>query len=184
MKAYAGIGSRRTPEPVLSIMTTLAHSLARTGWTLRSGHARGADQAFENGARERAEVYLPWPEFEAGVPIYGERFDRPGNETRAIAAAHHPHWGSLDRGARLLHARNTHIILGRNCRPDDVSAFVVCWTQDAQAVGGTGQALRLAKTYGVEVFNLANRGDLARVTGYIATDAFISAAIERGHEMG
>jgi predicted Rossmann fold nucleotide-binding protein DprA/Smf involved in DNA uptake len=59
---YTGVGSRSTPAEVLELMGDLAARLAGSGWRVRSGRARGADQAFERGA-ERAlgdvEVYRP-----------------------------------------------------------------------------------------------------------------------------
>ena len=45
---YAGIGARTTPASVLADMTVMAGWLARTGWTLSSGGASGADSAFES----------------------------------------------------------------------------------------------------------------------------------------
>ena len=42
-RAYAGIGSRETPDQVLQIMTDLAVALAKEKFTLRSGGAGGAD---------------------------------------------------------------------------------------------------------------------------------------------
>jgi len=58
---YAGIGARATPADVLRNMTVIAGWLARTGWTLSSGGADGADAAFAEGAPagQRA-VWLPW----------------------------------------------------------------------------------------------------------------------------
>ena len=44
-KIYTGIGSRETPEEVLKDMKKLGYILAENGWSLRSGHAPGADQA-------------------------------------------------------------------------------------------------------------------------------------------
>jgi hypothetical protein len=67
MHTYAGIGSRRAPAEILTVMTALASQLAERGYTLRSGHAAGSDQAFERGAGTRAEIYLPWPTFEQSV---------------------------------------------------------------------------------------------------------------------
>ena len=46
---YAGIGARATPGPVLADMTKMAAWLARTGWNLAAGGARGADTAFAGG---------------------------------------------------------------------------------------------------------------------------------------
>ncbi len=47
---YAGIGARATPGAVLSDMTKMAAWLARTGWHLNTGGAKGADSAFAEGA--------------------------------------------------------------------------------------------------------------------------------------
>ena len=174
MRAYAGIGSRRTPEPVLQLLTALASQLARRGHVLRSGHAPGADQAFEHGAGARAEVYLPWPSFESSVRCAaGYVQPEPSSEAVQMAAAHHPAWERLGRGARSLHARNCHQILGRDLQ--DPVSFVVCWTPDGAtthpgpSTGGTGQALRLAAAHTIPVFNLARPEHLERVRAYIAT---------------
>jgi hypothetical protein len=72
---YTGVGSRDTPEEVLSVMRTLAKCLARAGYTLRSGGAEGADAAFESGAQEvpqaKMQIYLPWRGFTGnGSPLY------------------------------------------------------------------------------------------------------------------
>jgi len=48
---YAGIGARATPPEILSLMTRAAFALTKRGYVLRSGHAIGADSAFERGAR-------------------------------------------------------------------------------------------------------------------------------------
>ena len=46
---YTGIGARRTPPEVLALMTRAAFALLKRGYVLRSGHAIGADSAFERG---------------------------------------------------------------------------------------------------------------------------------------
>lgn len=157
---YAGIGSRRTPPLILGVMEAIGETLAREGWILRSGHAPGADQAFEKGAGEAAEVYLPWPGFEGEVPIYGRPLYQASPTAHAIAADHHPAWPRLKDAVRSLHARNAHQVLGLEL--DAPSSFVICWTPDGSLdgrggkSGGTGQALRIAAAYGVPVFNLKN----------------------------
>jgi hypothetical protein len=88
-----------------------------------------------------------------------------------MAAEHHPAWDRLGRGPRALHARNCHQILGRDL--NDPASFVVCWTPDGAttqpgpATGGTGQALRIAASHSIQVFNLARTEDLARVERFI-----------------
>lgn len=156
---YAGVGSRRTPTDVCELMTRTARALRRQGWTLRSGHAPRADQAFEAGAGDDAEIYLPWGSFEAEVPTGGAHVVwRPTKAAFEMAAEYHPSWYSLRGGVRSLHARNMHQILGHGL--DIPAAFVICWTPDGsidgsdRSSGGTGQALRVAAASDVHVFNL------------------------------
>lgn len=169
MRAYAGIGSRETPADVRELMTCIARQLGARGWTLRSGAADGADRAFEEGAWDAAmvpygvrgpkpEIYLPWASFNDGSRVMlGKRYyvTEPQPEAFEIAARFHPAWDRLGRGPRALHARNAHQILGPDVTKPVVSRFVICWTKGGAGGGGTGQALRMAKHYGVEVFDLA-----------------------------
>lgn len=62
VRAYAGIGSRRTPPEVLGRMRRVAERLDARGYTLRSGGADGADSAFADGATDK-EIFLPWRGF-------------------------------------------------------------------------------------------------------------------------
>lgn len=50
-RIYAGIGSRRTPKEVVLVFESIARYLGSRGFLLRSGHAPGADVAFERGGR-------------------------------------------------------------------------------------------------------------------------------------
>lgn len=173
MKTYAGIGSRQTPPQMLDLMADLAQTLATRGYTLRSGHAPGADQAFERGASTCAEVYLPWASFERAVRCDADyQQAAPSPEALQLAAQHHPAWDRLKPGARSLHARNCHQILGRDL--NNPVSFVVCWTRDGAttnpgpSTGGTGQALRLANAHSIPVFNLARLEHLTRVEAFIS----------------
>lgn len=178
-KLYAGIGSRKTPEGMLLAMQHVGRYLADKGYTLRSGNATGADQAFQRGAwmvAGRAEVLLPWEGFEsgsrAGVPL--ERlastawYVRPSPAAFALASTVHPAWARLSQGGRALQARNMHQVLGWDLQtPVD---FVQCWTPDGaeseadviRTTGGTGTAIRLASRRGIPVINLQRGLDRAQ----------------------
>jgi hypothetical protein len=155
---YTGVGSRSTPEDVLELMVELGAALGTRGWRLRSGRARGADDAFERGAGRvdaDVEVYRPdggWCGFEELTP------GGPSEEAFALAAQVHPAWGRCSSYVRALHARNGHQVLGS--RLEEPSRFVCCWTPDgsldgsSRSAGGTGQALRVAVRAGVPVVNL------------------------------
>jgi Predicted Rossmann fold nucleotide-binding protein involved in DNA uptake len=151
--SYAGIGSRQTPINVLNLMKQLAEVLAIKGETLRSGAADGADAAFEAGclhAGGQAEIYLPWPGFNG----HKSPLAYPHPDAFTLAARFHPAWNQCKQGARALHARNCHQVLGRNL--DDPVSKVICWTPNGSGSGGTGQALRLAKHLNIPIYDLGN----------------------------
>lgn len=109
-------------------MTAMAAMLRDNGWLLRSGAAQGADEAFEAGAGDAKEIWLPKRGFR-GHPSART----PSADAFRLAAMHHPGWRSCSPFARALHARNGHQVLGADlCTP---VAFVACWTLD-----GSGRA--------------------------------------------
>jgi hypothetical protein len=186
LKFYTGIGSRETPEDVLRLMKVFAAQNADRGWTLRSGAAPGADSAFESGVCESlatydenrdhvlAQIFLPWLNFEGrgtGVQSNGiTYYAQPDPWTFGIAMATHPAWDRLKQGGRKLHARNVHQVLGPVQHGPEavISKFVMCWTPGAKGGGGTGQAIRIAKNYGVPVFDLADATVRRRVEASLA----------------
>ena len=54
--AYAGVGSRRTPAPVLAAMRDLAESLGDLGWALSTGGADGARRRMRPASRGRLSL--------------------------------------------------------------------------------------------------------------------------------
>lgn len=146
---YTGIGSRQTPEEVLEEFTATSKWLENKfngNITLRSGGADGADTAFEMGAINK-EIFLPWKGFNNNnselYNILPKAFE--------IAENIHPAWHKCSQGARKLHARNIHQILGRDLKT--FSRFVICYTPNGSSSGGTGQAIRLAKQLNIPIFD-------------------------------
>jgi hypothetical protein len=159
---YTGIGSRKTPLPILSIMERIAYRLRMDGWILRSGHAQGADQAFARGAGPDAWIFLPWPTFNSDTDYLGARVKTvPRQEAFQVAAKFHPRWDKLQPQIKPLHARNVHQVLGENL--DTPSTFVIGWTPGGNGKGGTGQAYRVARGYNVPVFDLYRPDHRARI---------------------
>lgn len=148
--AYAGVGSRKTPPEMLEVMRKVAGRLSARGLVLRSGGARGADQAFEAGVPEGGakEIFLPSKGFASST----SRLYRLPDEAFEIAAQFHPRWAHLSSFERQLMARNSQQVMGGDLRSP--SKFVLCWTKDGRASGGTGQAIRVAQGNGIPVFNL------------------------------
>ncbi len=163
MKLYAGIGSRTTPAEILEQMSHIAYVLAADKWVLRSGGSPGADTAFEqgcDGAVGEKEIYLPWKNFKDNEsPLYNVT-----PQAIELTKAYHPNPSLLafKHYMAKLHGRNAQQILGQNL--DSPIAFVVCYTPDGcesdedriKKTGGTGQAISIASSRGIPVFNLAN----------------------------
>ena len=147
---YTGIGSRDTPTEICALMTRIAKYMAAKGYTLRSGGAPGADTAFEMGADQRKEIYLPWKAFNNNP---SELFPA-SDAAMKIAAEFHPYWGKLSQRSKLLIGRNTHQVLGADCNAS--TERIICWTKDAKGGGGTGQAIRIARHLGIPIDDLAN----------------------------
>lgn len=156
-RAYAGIGARATPPDVCQLMTGYARRLEAIGYVLRSGHAVGADRAFEEGVLDAAnkEIFLPKTSF-------------PSDTALEIAASIHPAWHLCSEYARSCHGRNVYQILGETL--DRPVQFVVCWTPNAEEVGGTRTAIVLAKQHSIPVYNLGGcvgRVDFSHYIGFL-----------------
>lgn len=151
---YAGIGSRNTPINVCNYMQKLGEAFAHKGFTLRSGNAAGADEAFIRGALKvkdsKMQIFLPWKNFGT---LKNDNFiyDIPG-EAFKMAKKFHPSWTKLSDGGKKLMARNVMQILGPSL--DIPADFVICYTVDGKSSGGTGQALRMAEEFEISVYNL------------------------------
>ena len=174
---YAGIGSRRTPRDIQRVMSAYAQDFAAARWTLRSGGAAGADQAFEDGAHEddRMEIFVPWASFGRGKKSY--RVLRGITAERAIllASVVHPRWDLCDSAARLLHARNVAQIWGEDLNTP--VAFVLFWAPETNGIvdGGTSTAVAIARQAGIETFNLAVSGTLERFEDFLTALGDIAA---------
>lgn len=151
MTTYAGIGSRRAPHDILGLCTRIARCMVKRDWILRSGHAIGCDQAFELGACEESEVFLPWKDYESEVPLRGGFMIMPTVEALQMVPEYHPAPERLSMAVARLHARNCHIILGPHLNePVD---RVICWTAD-ESRGGTSFGLRMARALDIPIHNL------------------------------
>lgn len=163
LRFYSGIGARATPPEMLSLMTRAAFALLKRDYVLRSGHAIGADSAFERGAGDAAQIFLPAPGWRGSVSVFhaGTMGPEIWGRAREIAAAHHSAFASLSRFVQDLHTLGVFQVLGPAL--DSPSEFVLCWTADGEASGGTGHAMRIAATYGVPAYNFQRSRERAHV---------------------
>ena len=165
-KYYAGIGARKTPPEMMSLMTDLATRLEEKGWILRSGGAMGADSAFQLGVKnpENQCIYTTNSMYEEG------------NTTNAWASVdrYHPNSRALNGYIRELMARNYFQVMGKHSGIP--SKFVICWTDsyetDEQGLikdtsGGTGQAVRIAYGNGILVYNLKHNEHLGKILKFV-----------------
>lgn len=167
-RRYAGVGSRRTPDVDRDRMSALAMRLARMGYTLLSGGAEGADEAFRQGAKAgngKAEIYRPWPVRHVAAGGWpGERIIVPNatlmQQAEKLVSPTHPAWNRLSETAIKLHSRNAMQCFGEDLQqPVD---FVLCWTPDGcidgmtrtRESGGTATAIVLAANHGIPVVNM------------------------------
>lgn len=165
MKYYAGIGPRKTPADVQSVMTDIARQLVPTGWCLRSGHAEGADQAFERGATNR-QIFLPWEGFNNGYSNgRNMAFMEPSPIQWGLAQKYHPAWDRCSPAAQRLLARNVPIILGEFF--EDPVTCVITWLPTPTYQGGTRHALNIADDYKIPVFDLNIREDQIELCKFI-----------------
>lgn len=158
-KTYAGIGSQETPEDICYFFTNFAAYAENHGWLLRSGGANGADTAFENGVKHpiNKDIFLPWGAFNGNKSM----LIKPSPLAFEMASRIHPNWEACSEGTKKLHARNIHQVLGSTL--NDPVRFVICWTKNAEPVGGTATALRVAGMYHVPIFNFGGPVDEGRL---------------------
>lgn len=144
---YTGVGSRKTPVPMMDLMTRIAQRMEAAGYILRTGDADGADYAFKRGASPGKRQVL--------------NMHHATPDAHRVAAQYHPAWDSLRSTVKALHARNAQQVLGYYL--DKPSRCVICWTPDGKASGGTGQAIRIAIGHGIPVYNLHDPATLAGI---------------------
>lgn len=149
-KYYTGIGARDVPIEIMSFMEIVGKYLNNYGYTLRSGGAMGSDISFENGAGENKEIFIPWKGFNNSNSTLFNTLD----EAFEISSKYHPRWDFLKHSVKKLHARNVHQVLGVDLKSP--STFLCCYTKCGKDVGGTAQALRIARDFNIPIFNFGS----------------------------
>ena len=148
---YTGVGSRETPVDMQMKLVAVAARLAMIGYTLRSGGAKGADRAFQQGAESvhgETVIYRAKGKFKHMIPAWC--FE----EVKRHMPPNRPPFDSMEEHTRKLLARNMLQVLGEDGQVP--SEFLVCWTPAGLTDGGTGYALRCAVAHGVMTYNLRN----------------------------
>lgn len=134
---------------------------------------------FESGATNK-EIYLPWKFFNklSGAQYISlEDLDKEVLERATeYAKFYHPKFDSLSSGAKKLMVRNSCQIFGKYMNMEDASKFVICWTPNGEFAGGTAQALRIAESCQIPIFNLAKPEDKTRIDMWLELDLLAAGA--------
>lgn len=165
---YTGIGARKTPEHIKKVMSDVSAYLYLHNpvkYTLRSGKAAGADEAFQLGVqstmmgtkdKSACEIYIPWKKFKSSERLWDcwDISDWPEDECMYVASQVHPAWNRCTSAAKRLHARNVCQILGKDLNtPSD---FVLFWAEEisGKVKGGTATAVNLARQNSIPTINM------------------------------
>ncbi len=162
---YAGIGSRKTPPNIIDLMQIIGITFAYKGYTLHTGAAIGADQAFTEGAITGlgdVTLFLPWKSYEkewinslgkVKIKVLNDKEDK-----EAIQSVYefHPNPRVLTRPVVFLHARNYLIVKDAD--------LVICYSPGH---GGTEQGLRIARSMNKPIYNLYNPEELRQIVKMI-----------------
>ncbi len=162
-----GIGSRETPANILQLMREIGAWARQNCYNVYSGHADGADWAFEIGAQEVCTAFLPWASFNSHLQSNAKKIIiEPNAELIELVYKFHPAAHKLTQGAMRLMCRNVCQILGEGLKsPTDI---VICWTRDGKNSGGTGQAMRMADNYKIKIINLYHEKAVNEIKRIIA----------------
>ena len=166
MKAYAGIGSRDITIEERIKIAEVAEKLANFDYICYSGNASGADNAFQLNSKGKCVLYLPWDNFNFNVfrPIINDNcleYLTVGDCLEGVESVDefHPNPDTLSQGVVKLMARNYYQIYGIENRFPKVELVVCCADQDnlGNVLGGTGQAVRIAKHEGISIVNIRTK---------------------------
>jgi hypothetical protein len=145
---YTGVGSHKIDEiPSQKLMDAviIAKTLESWKFILRSGGAEGFDRAFESGVvnTKNMVIYSQDTKFNVNDDLWHKAVD--------IALRNHPYPENAKKYIRWI-GRNPFQVLGD--RLDEPSSFLICWTNNGKDIGGTGTTMRVAKEFGVPIYNL------------------------------
>lgn len=167
MQTYAGIGSRSITDKESKIIEKISKKLSKN-FVLFSGNACGSDQAFQTGSNGNCVLFLPWAGFEKQnfdflkvLDVFDLGKSREGMES---VEKFHPN-KNLTYGQKLMMSRNFHQIMGYKKYPK-VSFVVYCANEDEKGNidGGTGQAIRIARSQNIPAINIRISGWQKKLT--------------------
>ncbi len=174
---WTGVGSRKAPGAAQSTGQAIASAMVGHGYKLRSGAAKGMDQAFQRGvvaAGGQASIYLPVEPFQGQRNGTSRLLEtEEGAFARRLVSFLHPNWSAVEaqaaRGkdfALKAHTRNIFQVLGPKPLTQPVASQVlIFWAPEKDGVvkGGTSTAVALARALRINTFNLSIPKQLTEV---------------------
>lgn len=178
VKFYTGIGSEKTPKQIQYLMTNIAYKLALLGYCLRSGGARGADTAFENGVDKFLKDY-PNSDSNSYKKIYtAEEFEFSKENYNFCCKQLIPildenrDFSRFKEYTQKLLLRDVQQVLG-NWYDSIPSKFTIFWIPmtniwDPNA-GGTKYATRISERNNIPLFNLFEQSTRKRLENFVGS---------------
>lgn len=151
-KTYVGTGNLSTGRNISQMMESIASRLAKNGYILKNGGNKGLETAFitgcdkENGSKKIYSIFKNYDDDPSKIYNVNN-----WNEATEIAKDAHDGWGLLSKINKYNSIRYSYIVLGDELKsPVD---FVITYTKGSNS---TDQCIRLAKKFGIKVYNLGN----------------------------
>lgn len=157
IRAYAGIGSRNITESERENIVKISKILSKK-YIVYSGNANGSDIAFQTGSDGLCVVYLPWKGFNQDNYNHQDaHFIVPEETKESVESVYefHPNANNLTKGVFSMMRRNYHQVMGYGPYPR--VEFVICCSDPngkGGVCGGTGHAVRIAKSVNIPVINI------------------------------
>lgn len=146
------VGSRDIGSSDFDFCTNLAKEIVKAGFSISSGNAQGADQAFAGGGNSidpsKVSLFLPKQGYNiTAIHARNNVINTLEKEWFEIAERNHPVFNNLSYYVRCLLARNVGIVINSKC----VVGFV---NNKKSGGGGTGHTFRVASHLGVPTLKL------------------------------
>jgi hypothetical protein len=157
LNTYAGIGSRDISLKEQKIIHHISDYMFHLGYVLYSGHSDGSDISFEEICQGFGISFLPWDGFNKQLIFNTIKISDISNDAYDSVSKFHPNPNALKQGALKLMARNYQQICGIFDLPI-VDFVIFCANEkNGNVLGGTGQAIRIAKSFGVPCINIRTK---------------------------
>lgn len=171
LKYYTGIGTREEglPSRIAELMSYLGHRLAKLGYTLRSGHASGSDEAFERGcslSEGDSEIFLPWPSFRKEFRNSNINYLNLDYSSKVVAGNYFvtsgiiKHFYEMSKTSQNFHSRNYYQVTGKTGVYSDFVLYYAPMDLNNEPMGGTRSAVLRAIDLGIPTYNLGNELEL------------------------